>query len=226
MEQCRIEDCERVIYRNSGLCRRHHYRLITYGDPMAGGAIRNTEHTETCNVPGCNGEYVAKGLCSMHYARRREHGDPLYQEQFAKDQPCILRGCKELQIAKGYCGKHYQRHLIHGDPEKRLIAEVGKGTISSSGYRIMFRPGHPNAGKNGRIPEHRLIMSEMLGRPLYPDETVHHKNGAQLDNRPGNLELWVTNHQPGQRVEDLLAWAHEIIERYEGKIIPPRGQEA
>jgi len=150
---------------------------------------------------------------------RRVHGDPLYQEKFAKDSICVVRGCKMLQVAKGYCGKHYQRYLVHGNPETRLIAEIGKGSVSSSGYRVMYRPGHPNSNKHGRIPEHRLIMSEILGRPLLKEETVHHKNGNTLDNRPENLELWIANHNSGQRVQDMLKWAHEIIDRYEGKLV-------
>jgi len=62
--------------------------------------------------------------------------------------------------------------------------------------------------------EHRHVMEVTLGRPLFPGENVHHINGDRLDNRPENLELWVTRQPHGQRVEDILAWAHEVIARY------------
>ena len=57
-------------------------------------------------------------------------------------------------------------------------------------------------------------MEDYLGRPLLPEENVHHINGVRHDNRIENLELWNTVQPSGQRVEDKLAWAWHIIELY------------
>jgi len=57
-------------------------------------------------------------------------------------------------------------------------------------------------------------MSEMIGRPLFKGETVHHRNGIKTDNRPENLELWVSKHPPGQRVEDLVRHAMQVLAQY------------
>jgi hypothetical protein len=36
------------------------------------------------------------------------------------------------------------------------------------------------------------------------------------DNRPENLELWVKPQPSGIRVADAIAWAWEILSRYDG----------
>jgi hypothetical protein len=93
----------------------------------------------------------------------------------------------------------------------------GGKTRHHAGYLMVLLPGHPRAKTGGKyVFEHILVAEEMLGRPLYPNETVHHRNGVRDDNRPENLEIWTKPQPAGIRASDALAWAREILERYEG----------
>ena len=213
---CSVDGCDRDVYRK-GLCRRHHYRLKTHGSPNAGGPLRETRHAGQCSIPGCGGAYLAKGLCAKHYQARARNGDPLYARPMEKDLPCLVRGCTEKRKAKGYCGKHYQRAAKHGDPMVSLRADIGTGALDAKGYVIVGAKGHPNADRFGKIREHRLIMAQMLGRPLLKTEQVHHINGVRSDNRPENLELWSTSQPAGKRIPDMVAWAREILSIYDAE---------
>jgi len=91
----------------------------------------------------------------------------------------------------------------------------GGRIIDKFGYIQIWKPEHPNAKIAGYIHEHRLVMSEKIGRPLLSHENVHHKNGKRSDNRLENLELWTTMQPAGKRPEDLLEFAKQIIKLYE-----------
>jgi hypothetical protein len=97
---------------------------------------------------------------------------------------------------------------------------VGRPYADSHGYiRIRSSWDHPNANGSGELLEHVKVMSEMIGRPLLRGENVHHKNGVRDDNRPENLELWLVSQPKGQRVVDLVAWAHQILDTYAAECV-------
>lgn len=90
----------------------------------------------------------------------------------------------------------------------------GGRILDHNGYVSLWMPDHPNCRSAGYVHEHRVVMSKIIGRPLKSNENVHHKNGNRSDNRPENLELWVSTQPSGQRASDLVKFAKEIIEEY------------
>lgn len=69
----------------------------------------------------------------------------------------------------------------------------GGRIVDKNGYILVYSPGTPGANRNGYIREHRLVMSQIVGRPLLPKEVVHHKDGNKQNNDPSNLELFQSN---------------------------------
>lgn len=171
-----------------------------------------------CIREGCEASNVGRGLCNKHYYRAMKGKDPLPPRiQMKYTGECIVDGCVKPDKNRGLCCMHSRRKRVHGDVHMRLRPEGGNG-YTKEGYRMVSRKGHPNATAAGQVFEHRWLMAQYLGRPLRADENIHHKNGVLDDNRLENLELWTKMQPSGKRPVDLVAYAHEILNRYEGEL--------
>ena len=130
---------------------------------------------------------------------------------------CKNEKCDKEAVYKhmGMCRSCHVSLKRYGDMNtaKRNTRKKGMGSIKN-GYVV-----HNKNGKE--YSEHRLVMEEHLGRKLTKGENVHHLNGQKADNRIENLELWSTSQPYGQRVEDKIKWAKEIIAKYEEVELEP-----
>jgi HNH endonuclease len=215
--------------RAGGWCARHYQRVYLTGEPGPVG-LKRLPSGQRCKVPDCEGPNVARGYCEMHRWRVRYHGEPgeaeprLSRRQKMPDKCSVCGRSTKGKTpgsngAKGMCKLHYDRLRRTGSPgpKARKIRKPGNGWLDKRGYRRMIAPD------GRRIFEHRLVMERELGRPLWPWESVHHKNGRRADNAPGNLELWIKGQPAGQRVADVVAF---LLEHYPEEFVRQGWQAA
>ena len=164
-----------------------------------------------CIVANCDRVYRARSLCDFHYKKylREEIDLPPRLTESNIDLPCLANECDRMAKTRGYCIKHYSLLRRQGLLSPKTHKESVRKIISDKGYVRVYYPGEVNY-----VLEHRKVMEEFLGRELLPGESVHHKNGDRRDNRLENLELWSSSQPSGQRVEDKIAFALEILKTY------------
>jgi hypothetical protein len=229
---CSFESCGRPGYCK-GLCQRHYLQQYA-GKPLT--PIREKlKQPDFCIVDGCTRKPKSKGLCHMHGWRVKTHGDPGGPDSWRR-KDCQVDGCTRTHQAHGYCATHLRRWQLYSDhdgswtPQSCKTAGCGNTALDNhskgKGYCAAcyaarwldaYLAGEVTAKRypNGyeyfelnrqRYFVHRLVLEHVLGRPLQPFESPHHKNGIRDDNRPENLELWVKPQPAGQRAEDLVSW--------------------
>lgn len=219
---CTVRGCPSGQFAK-GLCSKHYANIRLFGTIDRPKVKRMSD--APCAVDGCEKRARTKGYCWSHYSNVNRYGSPHSARRVrvtGEGTECSLAGCDAPVVARGFCGRHYTALRVYGDPDgisPKRVAAIRKrkeGKLDSSGYRLVWAPGHPMASRHGGkwAPEHRVVMADHLGRPLKANENVHHINGDKTDNRIENLELWVTSQPSGQRPKDLVEWARQILGDY------------
>lgn len=187
------------------MCNAHYMRLwrgaeegsVEFRRPLRG--TRST--TGLCEVMldgggMCGRKAYNRSECPAHRMRRLDGWDPV-------DYRTPIDSKQRIRATRSH-----QRRL--GRPQPNALPD-GTRRTDPSGYISVKRDGRWQS-------EHRVVMSDHLGRELRKGEEVHHRNGVRHDNRIENLELWTIPQPTGSRVQDVVAWARHILDVYEGEL--------
>lgn len=151
----------------------------------------------------------AKGQMTCRDCRREHYNRRC---NMSKGKTCKVCGVPVANTnVAGRCMDCHKAHI-----QEMRVFTPSRRYVNHDGYVVLTSQwDSPNHTRRGHILEHVKVMADALGRPLIPGENVHHINGVRDDNRPENLELWSTSQPSGQRVEDKIVWAKELLALYQ-----------
>ncbi|HEV3223861.1 MAG TPA: HNH endonuclease [Puia sp.] len=159
--------------------------------------------------------------CGIIFRRKKNHRGILWTDKVYCSSKCCNSRKERKRVMQNcvICGKSYNPRGVIAN--SKTCSHICAGKLHSkntmgarhnlwNGGRVKTRQGYIRIwisedhqlasmkpkGSN-HILEHRLVMAEILGRPLFDWETVHHKNGKKDDNRKENLELRTGHHGQG-----------------------------
>lgn len=164
---------------------------------------RNTQFPRGCIICGKETRHVPGVFCPAHDKTRNRKRCSFEQCMFPVHEP------RNDTNVSGLCLSHFNDQKAEPKTlEWYRRHKVQSRRIRQDGYVELY------FFNEVRIREHQLVMMFHLGRLLTEHEDVHHRNGEKSDNRIENLELKPRYHGRGQSVDDLVAYAYEILATY------------
>lgn len=110
------------------------YRGMPVEHRLGGGVT-----SRLCTIEGCDRALIARGWCSMHYQRWKNHGDP--EAPGRERRYCTVEECERPRFGHWYCQLHYDRWREHGNPLTSKLNRQHDGVCSIEGCDRPYK-GH------------------------------------------------------------------------------------
>ena len=127
----------------------------------------------------------------------RRPSTPSWKAYWLSAEPCSPSGRRTSTAPLPKLRTERLSPRVPGSPRRRR--PNGAGTLNSDGYVTVGIAGR----RCRRL--HRLLMEIKLGRPLLPDEDVHHIDGDRQNNQFGNLQL-LSHSEHTHRTKLVYPW--------------------
>jgi len=119
---------------------------------------------------------VSQGNKEKH--NNSDQNNPFYGRRHTEETKQRMSNIKKTFFAKGSKPWNYKG-----------------GILRSNGRIFILKPEHPFVNCGGYVMRSHLVMEQMIGRYLKPEEVVHHINSNTLDDRPENLKLFASDSE-------------------------------
>lgn len=142
----------------------------------------------TCSIEECERSHAGRGWCNLHYQRWKTHGNPLHPvPKRERNHACKVEDCDVAPRSRtsDWCAKHYHRWYTTGDENHQPAR--GRVFRKDNGYMVVYDPGHPMAGPQGSLLEHRAVLFDRIGlgphRCYWCEEPVNWFAGLHVHQR-------------------------------------------
>jgi len=152
--------------------------------------------SDVCDV--CGNDFKNARALAGHKANCSPEDEyPWRSEETLRDL-YLDKGLSTREIGEelGTSGRTITEWLHRHNIKTRSVGKSGKDKtiLVQNNYEVI----HEDSTNGGDIAKHhRLIAVAKYGFDALEDKVVHHKNGVEWDNRPGNIEL-LTEEEHGR----------------------------
>lgn len=124
-DTCTVPDCTKgVRSKNSPHCNMHYFRIYRTGSAGEAKPRKRASKAQHCEVQGCEKPDDDAGLCHMHSARLRRHGDvsTVITRAYAKGEQHAHWAGSDIT----YAGAHTRLALTKGKARHHECADCNK----------------------------------------------------------------------------------------------------